>query len=126
MSFQDLRHLVMRPIPPEWGMMEINIRRNKSGFNKLAPKYTAFVINENEVACPIIIGKKRTGTQFSNYFVTLNLINPKPCRDGYIGKVRKQYGEYNIYDDGRHPTKKEQTRRMYGSVKFTYNKGNAY
>ena len=104
------KRLIMRPIPKWVGNLQLSIIRNNSGFNKFYPKYTLviklareeIILSEKE----ILVGKKRSGNKTSNYLISLNINNPKPFGDGYIGKLRaadKKKNAYYLYDHGENP-----------------------
>mmetsp|Transcript_31535 Transcript_31535/g.31023 ORF Transcript_31535/g.31023 Transcript_31535/m.31023 type:complete len:89 (+) Transcript_31535:560-826(+) len=88
--------------------MQLSIIRNKSGFNKFHPKYTLAITiayeNGDNLVKEILVGKKRSGNKTSNYLVSLDIKNPKPKGDMYIGKVRatdSRKSQYFIFDDGK-------------------------
>ena len=91
--------------------MQLSILRNNSGFNKFYPKYTLIIrLAREEIVFTekeILVGKKRSGNKTSNYLISLDINNPKPQGDKYIGKLRavdKKKNSYFLYDDGANPS----------------------
>ena len=56
--------------------------------------------------------------------LSLNIKNPKPKGQGFVGKVRRttDIGDYNIYGSGRNPFtvlyEQDPIRRQYAQVQF--------
>ena len=95
---------MLRPIPKD-EKLQFAIERNKQGFNKIYPKYTLlYQPKEGGTPVPLLVAKKRSGQQTSNYMISLNIKNPKPKGPGFMGKVRANgNGVYNIYGQGENP-----------------------
>lgn len=66
---EELRDMFMQPVPPEVGMIQMTISRNKSGFNRFYPKYTLVLSDGKKF---MLNAKKRSGNATSNYMVTLD------------------------------------------------------
>ena len=95
----------MQPIPNGCDLLKFRIDRNKSGFNKLYPKYTLFFQPGEGDPIPIMVAKKRTGQKSSNYMISLNIQNPKPKGSGFLGKVRAGGNScYHVYGAGENPS----------------------
>lgn len=98
-----MKWIFMRPVPKAIGMLQCTITRDKSGFNRLFPKY---ILSLSEGGRFLLNAKKRTA-RTSNYMITFD---QKMNRKGgaYLGKVRSNFlgTEFNIYDWGENPKKK--------------------
>ena len=107
LSLPDKESLLLTPIAKgTTEMLKFSIERNKSGFNKLYPKYTLFYqLPASPNPIPLLVSKKRSGQTTSNYMISLNIQNPKPKGQGFIGKVRSSgNGCYNCYGKGGNPS----------------------
>ena len=84
-----IRPKLMKPIPKEWGTMEFSIIRDRSGMNKLYPKYTLLAKHQNsDSEMPVLVAKKRSGNKTSNYLISMNIEDPSAKSKGYLGKIR--------------------------------------
>ena len=92
----------MNPIPFGSGMIQMTVKRNKSGFNRIWPKYTLHLSSNDRF---LLTCKKRAGNKTSNYMFSLSQDNPKRDSPQYIGKLRSNFSgtEYASYDHGENP-----------------------
>jgi hypothetical protein len=59
----------MKPVPMKIGQIRTTIDRQKSGFNRLWPKYTLSLSDGNKF---LLSGKKRSANATSNYLISLD------------------------------------------------------
>ena len=109
-----VRELFLKPIPEDFELVQFTVLRNKSGMNKLHPLYTLIATLSNGKTYPCLYAKKKKGTQFPMYTVTLN--PSKDSHSSYLGKIKKVKRDYHIFDNGANPKKKGIARRMFGQV----------
>jgi hypothetical protein len=70
------------------------------------------------------LGNKRSGNKTSNYLISLDISNPKPIGDSYIGKLRandSKKNSYYLYDSGVNPNDtddKSKWRSTLASITF--------
>ena len=55
---KDQAKLIMAPLPPEIGMVQFTIERNKSGFNKINPKYILSLSDSDNTPLMMLESKK--------------------------------------------------------------------
>ena len=113
----------MLPVPPQIGQIRCTIVRHKSGLNRLWPKYT-LQLSENQKF--LLTGKKRSGNKTSNYLVSLDREKESKKSQGFLGKVRSNFlgTEFAIYDNGENPDKAktpEAIRCQHGVVQYETN-----
>ena len=61
--------ICMKPIPPELGMLQLILERNKSGFNKFWPKYTLSISNNK---LELIHSKKLANSSTAHYKIEIS------------------------------------------------------
>ena len=85
--------------------LQCTIRRDKSGFNRLFPKYYMSI---SEGLIFLLAAKKRGGSRTSNYMVTTNQKDFNTKSSSFVGKVRSNFlgTEFMIYDNGLNPKRK--------------------
>jgi tubby-related protein 1 len=90
-------------------MLQCNIRRDKSGFKRLAPRY---YLNLSEGQVFLLGGKKRLSNKTSNYLISMDKNDLSVKSQSYLGKVRSNFmgTEFNVFDTGMNPSKKKATR----------------
>lgn len=101
---EELRDMYMLPVPPRIGQVRMTIERQKSGFNRLWPKYTLSLSEGNKF---LLCGKKRSGNATSNYLITMEQDKMSKESNSYLGKVRSNFlgTEFYLFDTGANPNK---------------------
>jgi len=94
----------MKPLPALIGQIQCTIERNKSGLDRLFPKYILTLSQGNRY---MLTGKKRTLNSTSNYMITIDQNKFAKDANGYLGKVRSNFlgTEFYIYDSKENPKK---------------------
>lgn len=105
------------------GQIRTTIERQKSGFNRLWPKYTLSLSDGSKF---LLNGKKRTANATSNYLISLDQEKLDKKSKGYLGKVRSNFlgTEFYIYDTGKNPEKcknMDEIRCQHGVVQYETN-----
>lgn len=113
----------MKPVPMKIGQIRTTIDRQKSGFNRLWPKYTLSLSDGNKF---LLSGKKRSANATSNYLISLDQEKLDKKNSGYLGKVRSNFlgTEFYIYDTGKNPEKNkksDENRAQHGVVQYETN-----
>lgn len=103
-EMRDMKKFLTSPIAKSI-TLQCSIRRDKSGFNRLFPKY---FMQTSEGLNFLLAGKKRAGNRTSNYMVTMNQKDFNTKSQSFIGKVRSNFlgTEFLIYDSGLNPKRK--------------------
>ncbi|OMJ77625.1 hypothetical protein SteCoe_22751 [Stentor coeruleus] len=103
-EMRDMKKFLTSPIV-KGITLQCSIRRDKSGFNRLFPKY---YMQTSEGLNFLLAGKKRAGNRTSNYMVTMNQKDFNTKSQSFIGKVRSNFlgTEFLIYDSGLNPKRK--------------------
>lgn len=104
----DMRRFLTRPVP-QGIMLQCNIRRDKSGFKRLAPRYYMHLCEGHTF---LISGKKRLNNKTSNYLISSSQTDLNVKSSSYLGKVRSNFmgTEFNVFDTGLNPKKKKASR----------------
>lgn len=103
-EMKDMKKFLTSPIV-RGITLQCTIRRDKSGFNRLFPKYFMSI---SEGLIFLLAGKKRAGNRTSNYMVTTNQKEFNTKSSSFIGKVRSNFlgTEFMMYDSGLNPKRK--------------------
>ncbi len=106
-AMQDMHSFLTRPLPRDINL-QCTIRRERSGFNRLYPKYFLFT---SDTRAFLLAGKKRPGNKTSNYLMSMNEKELKTKSPAYMGKVRSNFmgTEFTVYDKGLNPKRKAAT-----------------
>ena len=117
-------------------ILHCTIHRNKSGLNKLYPKYTMTLSSSEKF---LLSSKKRGGNKTSNYIITMSPSDFDPKTGDFLGKLRANFlrTEFMIYDSGLNPKNSKATlnnvRAEYGIIfyvsfikEFNFIKKNCY
>jgi hypothetical protein len=89
--------LFLKPVPAEIGMVQCELTRNKSGFNKFWPRYELSVSGSKT---PLLSSKKLANSKTSHYRIELANVDSKYKKDNeepYIGRLRGTYSNYEFY-----------------------------
>lgn len=107
----DMRRFLTRPVPQGINLQCV-IRRDKSGFKRLAPRY---YMNLSCNQAFLLAGKKKP-SKTSHYILNMNKDEIKIKSPGYLGYLRSNFmgTEFNVYDSGPKPKKK---MRMLDNVR---------
>ena len=121
----ELKDMFMLPVPKQIGQIRMTIERNKSGFNRIWPKYTLVL---SDGAKFLLSGKKRGANATSNYLISLDQEKLDNKSAGYLGKCRSNFlgTEFSIYDTGKNPSKNKgkditSNRCQHGVVQYETN-----
>lgn len=110
-AMQDMHSFLTRPLPRDINL-QCTIRRERSGFNRLYPKYFLFT---SDTRAFLLAGKKRPGNKTSNYLMSMNEKELKTKSPAYLGKVRSNFmgTEFISYDKGLNPKRKAATMETF-------------
>lgn len=103
---KDQVKLIMAPLPPEIGMVQCTIERNKSGFNKINPKYILSIQSCDLESTPLMmLESKKVQSKTTHLRVEINTGNQKYMskqEENYIGRVRSNMNnnQFYIFDTG--------------------------
>ena len=131
-SMKDQAKLIMAPLPPEIGMVQCTIERNKSGFNKINPKYILSLSDSNNTPL-MMLESKKIQSKTTHLRVEINTGNQKYMskqEENYIGRVRSNMNnsQFYIFDTGikKNEVKAGQVnnliRKQYGSIIYNSDK----
>jgi len=99
-----MKTFLMAPAPKTAGMIECRIVRERSGINKLYPKYTL----ESDSGVFLMCAKKQSQNKTSNYALSTSKADlvSKDC-DEFVGKLRSNFLglEFTAYGTGLNPKK---------------------
>jgi len=105
----EMKNFLLNPSPRNAGMIECRIVRERSGLNKLFPKY----VLESDAGIFLMTAKKQTRNKTSNYAITMSKIdNGKDSEsDAFLGKLRSNFLglEFIAYGTGLNPKKIDST-----------------
>ena len=103
-EMRDMKKFLTTPII-RGIILQCTIRRDKSGFNRLFPKY---YMSLSEGLTFLLAGKKRAGNRTSNYMVTMHQKDFNTKSSSFLGKVRSNFlgTEFMLYDNGLNPKRK--------------------
>lgn len=112
--YNEWREFLIRPVPKQIGTLMLTIVRNKSGLNRWHPKYTlvSYLVDDKKYTewKELLVGKKRSKNKNPTYLVSLDIKNPKPHGNSYVGKVKlanKKKLNFVIFDHGCNPKKEK-------------------
>ena len=100
-----MRRFLNRPVP-RGVMLQCTIKRDKSGFNRLYPKYFMHLSGMNQEF--LLVGKKRPKNKTSNYLISMGEKDLNVKSQNFVGKLRSNFlgTEFNIYSPGMNPKKR--------------------
>ena len=103
-EMRDMKKFLTSPLR-KGILLQCSIRRDKSGFNRLFPKY---YMQTSEGLNFLLAGKKRAGNRTSNYMVTMDQKDFNTKSQSFLGKVRSNFlgTEFMVYDTGLNPKRK--------------------
>ncbi|OMJ85224.1 hypothetical protein SteCoe_13540 [Stentor coeruleus] len=103
-EMKDMKKFLLSPLA-KGITLQCSIRRDKSGFNRLFPKYYMQI---SEGLTFLLAGKKRAGNRTSNYMMTMNQKDFNTKSQSFLGKVRSNFlgTEFMVYDSGLNPKRK--------------------
>ena len=122
-AMQNMPAFLDSPLPKDV-MIQCTILRERSGFNRIYPKYFLFVSDTHQF---LLAGRKRPGNKTSNYLMSMSQKDLKTKSPSYLGKVRSNFmgTEFMIYDKGLNPKKKaatpENLREELGAIMYQSN-----
>jgi tubby-related protein 1 len=99
-----MKNFLLNPSPKSAGMVECRIVRERSGLNKLFPKY----ILESDAGVFLMTAKKQTQNKTSNYAVTMSKADAMgKDAETTLGKLRSDFLglEFVAYGTGQNPKK---------------------
>lgn len=121
-EMQNMRKFLTSPVI-RGITLQCTIRRDKSGFSRIFPKYYMSV---SEQLTFLLAGKKRAGNRTSNYMMTMNQKDFKTKSQSFLGKVRSNFlgTEFMMYDHGLNPKRKganpSNVRAELGAVLYVF------
>jgi len=105
LSASELKPFLLNPSPKHAGMIECRIIRERTGLNKLFPKYTL----ESDAGTFLLSAKKQTQNKTSNYAISMSKSDGDVRKDGdqFLGKLRSNFLglEFTAYGTGLNPKK---------------------
>lgn len=103
-EMRDMRKFLTSPVR-KGIMLQCSIRRDKSGFSRLFPKY---FMQTSEGLNFLLAGKKRAGNRTSNYMVTCDQKDFNTKSPSFLAKVRSNFlgTEFMLYDSGLNPKRR--------------------
>jgi tubby-related protein 1 len=98
---QGLKNFLLSPAPKSAGMIECRIIRERSGLNKLFPKYTL----ESDSGIFLMTAKKQKHNKTSNYAITMSKTESGKESEAFLGKLRSNFLglEFMAYGTGLNP-----------------------
>ena len=99
----DMKQFLTKPIPK--GMIiQMTIRRDKSGFARFYPKYHLHLSSSLRY---LMTGKKRSSNKTSNYLMSMSKTELTKKSANFLGKVRSNFlgTEFHVFDTGDNPKK---------------------
>eukprot|EP00929_Paragymnodinium_shiwhaense_P043379 TRINITY_DN2230_c0_g1_i1.p1 TRINITY_DN2230_c0_g1~~TRINITY_DN2230_c0_g1_i1.p1 ORF type:complete len:527 (+),score=132.37 TRINITY_DN2230_c0_g1_i1:143-1723(+) len=103
LSPPEMKNFLLNPSPKNYGMIECRIIRERSGLNKLFPKY----ILESDSGVFMMTAKKQKHNKTSNYSITMSKVDSGKDSETYLGKLRSNFLglEFVAYSEGLNPKK---------------------
>lgn len=103
MSNGEMRAFLHDPAPRNAGMIQCRIVRDRSGLNKLYPKYRM----ETDGGVFMMYAQKQKQNKTSNYAISMSQATVSKDGDGFIGKLRSDFMglEFVAYGPGLNPSK---------------------
>jgi len=119
---QELKEFLLKPLPKHY-ILNCNIKRIFSGFDKLHPKFNVFVHNSNYF---LMCAGKRSNKPTSNYLLSYKDEVYSKDEKYNFGKLRSNFFGtiFNIFGNGknRKNTKiREKVRQQFGTVTYETN-----
>uniref|UniRef100_A0A7S4SH78 Tubby C-terminal domain-containing protein n=1 Tax=Alexandrium monilatum TaxID=311494 RepID=A0A7S4SH78_9DINO len=100
----DMKNFILDPAPKNAGMIECRIIRERSGLNKLFPKYTL----ESDSGIFLLTAKKQKNNKTSNYAISMSKTDTGAKEsEAFLGKLRSNFLglEFTAYGTGLNPKK---------------------
>ena len=120
-----MRKFLTTPLPKSAGVVQCNIRRDKSGINKMYPVYSIFLKDGDEF---MMNAKKRANNKTSNYLISMGEGDLARVGPNYLGKLRSNFvgTEFQVFDDGYNPKDDpefsgQEMRNELGAVMYAAN-----
>lgn len=108
LAASEIKNFIMSPAPKQAGMIECRIIRERTGLNKLFPKYTL----ESEAGVFLMTAKKQKNNKTSNYAITMSKVDTGAKEhggetDAFLGKLRSNFLglEFTAFGTGLNPKK---------------------
>jgi len=97
----QVKKLLMDPVPKETGMIKCYIKRNKKQ-SRFYPEYRLYLSDGDMF---LLSSKKRKKKKSSNYLISMSRKDLNKGSEKIIGKLRSNFlgTEYQIYDTGKNP-----------------------
>jgi hypothetical protein len=104
----DRKLFVMRSAPRDSGFVKCTITRDKSGMNKIFPRYYLWADGSGQAGTFLLSAKKRKKNKSSNYTISLDQDDMSRESGSFIGKLRSNFvgTEFYIFDAGDNPSTK--------------------
>ena len=110
--------LFMKPLPKEVGQLQCLIIRDRSGLNKLSPKYYLELAYGKKA---MLKAEKVQMSATAHYRVTINASETKyvkNAQDSYLGRLRGNFGQgqFYLFDNGINPKEASGDKAGYGAT----------
>jgi hypothetical protein len=112
----DMKSFLLNPAPKNGGMIECRIIRERTGLNKLYPKYTM----ETDAGVFLFSAKKQKHNKTSNYSLSMSKEGAGKDGDGFLGKLRSNFLglEFVAYGTGLNPKKIDSSMSQVHAVQL--------
>jgi tubby-related protein 1 len=113
----DMKSFLLNPAPKHAGMIECRIVRERTGLNKLYPKY----VMETDAGIFLLTAKKQKHNKTSNYAVSMSKNEAATKEtDGFLGKLRSNFLglEFVAYGSGLNPAKIDKSMSQIHAVQL--------
>lgn len=115
----QMKSFLLSPAPKHAGMVECRITRERTGINKLFPRY----VLESDCGVFLMTAKKQKHNKTSNYAVSMSAADlgkdAKDC-ENYLGKLRSNFLglEFVSYGTGLNPKKIDSTMAQVHAIQL--------
>jgi hypothetical protein len=115
-SLPEMRSFLLQPLPKSVGMMECRIIRERSGMNRMFPKY----ILESDAGVFFMAAKKQKHNKTSNYAIVMSKCDEGKDCDSFLGKLRSNFLglEFISYGAGLNPKKIDTTMSQVHAIQL--------
>lgn len=99
----DLKSFLLNPSPKHAGLIECRIVRERSGLNKLFPRY----VMESDAGVFLLSARKQKHNKTSNYWISMSQEDVGKDDEAFLGKLRSNFFglEFASYGTGLNPKK---------------------
>lgn len=114
---QDMKAFMHNPAPKQAGMIQCRIVRDRSGLNKLYPKYRI----ETDDGVFLMTAQKQKQNKTSNYAISMSRSALGKDSESYLGKLRSDFMglEFVAYGPGLNPAKCDKNMSPAHAIQLT-------